>query len=602
MGISVIIPFFNEWIYINQTLASLSACDVVEEIILVDDRPCENKPFLATLATLFPRITVHHNDGNIGAAASRNNGLSRASASHVLFLDSDDFISPTGLEQALEFTIRAGADMTHMPTMMLKQDSAVIEKFPRDRALFGQRRSGLTVDEFPQLRYAAAGWSFLFNRQFIQEQNIRFDPIQRKFEDHLFILKATQEARSIACFDEWVHIWRHRGGSLSAHPVSDADFAMQIGSVQKSAEFLGAHYDKTSQAFQIDLAFCFLRFFRAWPLLSQCLATMYHSDQAHETLEKLACALENYKLLPDLMKHPIAVNVLGSEFETSTGTVIPMHELPDLFDAVICRKWQTLATALGIDPRTAPLAPVRDEKTNTLHLSSDDSRLVVIDTTDTKDVASAADIKSTAMIEDTELSILVSAPTLFLWHLFLTEELQRKPRGRLFSEYVSDELPRLKNALDNVTENTLTSSGDSRSLKASIPVSPAEFVNRAISQYQVWLRQSGTTVQEVAHAGADGNHIEPGTLARDVLAQAIAMTNAYIQPNTVGVSKNAADKSALHIAAAWRSVEQSVAADTLQEWVALHVRLADDARYGDADPFGRRTVKSRIKAFVKHRR
>ena len=80
------------------------------------------------------------------------------------------------------------AQLVHIPTMVMDQRTSAMFRFPRDDRLFGKAASGLTLQKFPDIRYALANWSILFDAQYLAHHDIRFDPSQRMFEDHLFIL------------------------------------------------------------------------------------------------------------------------------------------------------------------------------------------------------------------------------------------------------------------------------------------------------------------------------------------------------------------------------------------------------------------------------
>ncbi len=93
-ALSVIIPTYNRKNLIKYTLSSLDkrhhpGIDI--EIIVVDDNSTDGTTEF--ISKEFPDVLVVKNEGN-GASAARNTGLKLASKKYIMYLDSDDGISP----------------------------------------------------------------------------------------------------------------------------------------------------------------------------------------------------------------------------------------------------------------------------------------------------------------------------------------------------------------------------------------------------------------------------------------------------------------------------------------------------------------------------
>lgn len=115
LEISVIIPFYNDLKYIEQTVnCILNQTYPYYELLIIDDgsKDKESLKKLEEVQKLDPRIKVFHKQ-NEGLAATRDYGVKQASkeTKYFMFLDSDDLIDKTYLEcayWALETNKEAG--------------------------------------------------------------------------------------------------------------------------------------------------------------------------------------------------------------------------------------------------------------------------------------------------------------------------------------------------------------------------------------------------------------------------------------------------------------------------------------------------------------
>lgn len=97
--VSVVIPAFNVELYISECLDSLLGQSYENiEIIVIDDGSSDSTYDIAMCySNLESRVKVHRFE-NGGLSKARNRGLDKAKGEYVMFLDSDDYLSPTGIE------------------------------------------------------------------------------------------------------------------------------------------------------------------------------------------------------------------------------------------------------------------------------------------------------------------------------------------------------------------------------------------------------------------------------------------------------------------------------------------------------------------------
>lgn len=110
--ISVVIPSFNRYEMLKDTLPSYLASSLVKEVVIIEDGGTDqNWTRMQTLAEMDPRVRVIRNKRNLGAPASRNRGISLAQGELLLLSEDDLELGPGFLEKLLEHMQATGADI-----------------------------------------------------------------------------------------------------------------------------------------------------------------------------------------------------------------------------------------------------------------------------------------------------------------------------------------------------------------------------------------------------------------------------------------------------------------------------------------------------------
>lgn len=102
--VSIIIPFFNNHVTIEETLQSVEnqTYPNIEIIVVNDGSSIESAAELNRILSGRENITLLTQD-NQGAAAARNLGANSASGTYFIFLDSDDVIACEYVAKCLEW-------------------------------------------------------------------------------------------------------------------------------------------------------------------------------------------------------------------------------------------------------------------------------------------------------------------------------------------------------------------------------------------------------------------------------------------------------------------------------------------------------------------
>ena len=98
--VSVIVPVYNVEKYLDVCLDSLinQTFDDFEIICINDGSTDSCLNILRQYAKLDRRIKIF-SQKNLGLSAARNAGMKQANGEYIVFVDSDDFLSPVALEK-----------------------------------------------------------------------------------------------------------------------------------------------------------------------------------------------------------------------------------------------------------------------------------------------------------------------------------------------------------------------------------------------------------------------------------------------------------------------------------------------------------------------
>lgn len=159
--------------------------------------------------------------GGVGPGAARNRCLEKATGSYIVFLDADDFLEPTLLEQACTKAQEDQSDIVAWDVWFYN-DRFQHRQNPPDGVLsFGRLDKGepFSWRENPDalfLAFQSWAWNKMYRRDFLVRENIRFQEIRRS-EDVLFTCTALATASKISClYDRLINYRVAREGSAMA--------------------------------------------------------------------------------------------------------------------------------------------------------------------------------------------------------------------------------------------------------------------------------------------------------------------------------------------------------------------------------------------------
>ncbi|XUU60379.1 glycosyltransferase family 2 protein [Erythrobacter sp. HA6-11] len=534
MTLSIIIPFYDETIFIRQTVAScLLLGKVLHEVIIVNDGPKELESKHWDDLAGAEKVRVIKNPVNLGHPGSRNVGIEHARGELLMFLDADDWLVTKCMRAAVKFALRSEADITHLPTLSYRPRFGAWERFERDRRILAKRASGMTIDDAPEMRYTVATWSWIFRREFLIDRAIRLDATQLRYVDHVFAVGALQQAERLATFDRYPHIWRRRGASMSTSPETDDQFQFLIHSIATASDLLQPHYAPQSPHFQRELAFSVARVVGEWDLLRVCIPARHDDQGKARLLYNLAKEFQRFDLDPAIVEDPILKRIYRKGVQKDPFAPILFEQLPQLYRLIAQEAWDEIAIALQIGPEGIS-APAQ----------------------------AFADIPADL------------APAPALWNAYA--ELVKSDDSmehRLFTEFLLDELDAY---CDQMRGRDIAY--DAAKWPQDMSAVMAQLADRFDATLPPNTAESQAKLAELCKA-------------------AEATTLAYVKAKTGG-SGNHQVPLRSEVLEAWRGWESHLMGEALDAISATILERGEEASSGDANWRAKRTLKSRLRAKV----
>lgn len=186
---SIIIPVYNVAPYLRECLDSVLSQTIEDlEVLAVDDGSTdESGKIIDEYAVKDQRITVLYK-GNGGVSSARNAGIDLAQGEFLCFVDGDDIVSPTYLQDLYEAMGDADSSMGGFKTFGLPDKPGRIVT-PGERKVDTLEENLFRFYEIQNtlaLRYL---WNRMFKASIIRNRRIRFQEDIYYKEDGLFVIQ-----------------------------------------------------------------------------------------------------------------------------------------------------------------------------------------------------------------------------------------------------------------------------------------------------------------------------------------------------------------------------------------------------------------------------
>lgn len=238
--ISIIIPIYNVEKYLPACVESILQQTYKNlEVILVDDGSPDRCPVICDeLAQKDDRIRVIHQK-NKGLSGARNTGIDNAQGDYLIFVDSDDTVEQTLVEELYTYAEKWNCAIVACGRNYIFEDGQIVCKIAHDESkVYGFEEAMQEMNSFRLFDMSA--WAKIYRKELFED--IRF-PEGKLSEDYYIMYKLFDKAQTIGYVAKPLYNYLQRQSSISRNKKINHDFA---DAAKKQMEFLDDKYPQMS--------------------------------------------------------------------------------------------------------------------------------------------------------------------------------------------------------------------------------------------------------------------------------------------------------------------------------------------------------------------
>lgn len=309
--VSIIIPVYNVEKYIGKCLSSLVGQTFSDfEIIAVNDGSKDDSlDILRRFEERYDFVKVV-DQKNGGIANARNNGLAAARGEYVCFVDSDDYVSPTYLEELYNACVDTGSDIACCYYYFHFVENDFLFEYPfRCRGILKPAEAMKKL--LRDVEIQSLVWNKMYKRSLFTDYDIKFPTMC--FEDMAVANKIFVHANQVVVIDRPLYYYNQHPASTLATMNADKinDFIRAIAMVRISLEKNGL-YEKYKKSYlaltRKTCACCYLyvlKLHNEKKCMRGCMANMRRISRAirHYSADEFS-PTTMFSELPDVVDAP----------------------------------------------------------------------------------------------------------------------------------------------------------------------------------------------------------------------------------------------------------------------------------------------------------
>ncbi|WP_299093715.1 glycosyltransferase [uncultured Metabacillus sp.] len=209
--ISVIIPFYNEELYLEDAIVSILQQTLKDiEIILIDDGSTDNSSQIAKKYAKEYTNVVYIRQNNSGQGIARNKGMKMARGRYIYFLDSDDYLVRDAMEKVYTVAKKNNSDIVTFNSRVDKYDTSEFIVDYSNREFLRENMMGIEYlyESLKHNKFYIPVWLYFYDIEFLKKSNIQFESVL--YEDRIFTMQILFEKPKITYQNKILHCRRIR--------------------------------------------------------------------------------------------------------------------------------------------------------------------------------------------------------------------------------------------------------------------------------------------------------------------------------------------------------------------------------------------------------
>ncbi|MEU6661064.1 glycosyltransferase family 2 protein [Streptomyces sp. NPDC046821] len=210
-SVSIVVIGYNDAERVADAVRSaLAQGSAVREVIAVDDCSTDGSgELLQRMTDDEPRLRVVRRTTNSGGCGTpRNDGIARASAPYVMFLDSDDVLPPGAVDALLGAALAHGTEVA--AGLCVRRELPAGRDTAWTPELYRRARVVADPERRPRLVRDTLCVNKLYRTDFLREHAIRFPDGKFVYEDFVFVARVLAAGPRIAIVPDTVYVWHVR--------------------------------------------------------------------------------------------------------------------------------------------------------------------------------------------------------------------------------------------------------------------------------------------------------------------------------------------------------------------------------------------------------
>ncbi len=216
--VSVVIPVYNAESHLQATLSSIIAqAHSNIEILIVNDASTDSSPAIAhtMLTNSGRRFRIIDHPHNLGVSAARNTGLTSAHGKYIWFCDSDDIAGQNFVSSLLANAEHNNSDISFCGIRQYYESTNTLIDDPIPFTPDSLSPEDYLTAWVSRKLYLWSIWNFIFRRDLITSNGLRFHEGCKLGEDTEFLLKAIACASRMSFVSERLYTYVHHSGQVT---------------------------------------------------------------------------------------------------------------------------------------------------------------------------------------------------------------------------------------------------------------------------------------------------------------------------------------------------------------------------------------------------